>query len=97
MHINQLTGLVVDLCIRIHRKIGPGCFERVYEEILYYELCKHNIAVKRQLLMPIEYEELYASNAYKLDLLIANKLIVEIKSVCPLPQFTSTKCIHNWL
>ena len=37
MSINVLTGVIVDLCIKIHNRVGPGCFERVYEEILYYE------------------------------------------------------------
>ena len=85
MEINQLTGLFVDLCIKIHSKIGPGCFEGVYEEILYFELCKLGIEVKRQLLLPIRWEELRIENAYKLDLLIENKLIVELKSLYPLP------------
>jgi len=85
MDINKLTGIVVDLCIKIHSKVGPGCFERVYEEILYYELCKLGIEVKRQLLLPIEYEKLHIQKAYKLDLLVENKLVVELKSVFPLP------------
>ena len=85
MHINELTGIVVDLCIKIHSRIGPGCFERVYEEILYYELTKLGIKVERQLLLPIEYDELFIKDAYKIDLLIENKLVVELKSVHPLP------------
>lgn len=84
MEINKLTGIVVDLCIKIHSKIGPGCFERVYEEMLYYELCKLGIEVKRQLLLLIQGEELCIENAYKLDLLIGNKLVVELKSQHPL-------------
>ena len=85
MHINELTGIVVDLCIKIHSRIGPGCFERVYEEILYYELTKLGIKVERQLLLPIEYDELFIKDAYKIDLLIDNKLVVELKSIHPLP------------
>jgi GxxExxY protein len=85
MDINKLTGLVVDLCIKIHNKVGPGCFERVYEEILYYELAKKGLQVQRQLLLPIRYESLCIENAYKLDLLIENSLVVELKSVNPLP------------
>ena len=85
MHINELTGIVVDLCIKIHTRIGPGCFERVYEEILYYELTKLGIKVERQLLLPIEYDELFIKDAYKIDLLIDNKLVVELKSIYPLP------------
>jgi GxxExxY protein len=85
MEINKLTGQIVDLCIKIHNKVGPGCFERVYEEILYFELSKLGLYVQRQLLLPIHYETLYIENAYKLDLLIEKKLVLELKSVYPLP------------
>lgn len=85
MEINQLTGLVVDLCIKIHSRIGPGCFERVYEEILYYELSKRGITVKRQILLPIDYEELFIKKGYKLDMLVEEKLILELKTLHPLP------------
>ena len=86
MEINELTAIIVNLCIKIHSKIGPGCFEKVYEEILYYELCKLGILVHRQLLLPIEYESLQINDAYKLDMLVENKLILELKSVHPLPS-----------
>ena len=69
MHINELTAVVVDLCIKIHSRIGPGCFEKVYEEILYYELVKLGYRVERQLLLPVEYDELFIKDAYKLDML----------------------------
>jgi GxxExxY protein len=85
MIIDKLTAIVVDVCIKIHRKIGPGCFEKVYEEILYYELTKLGIKVRRQLLLPIQYEGLYIKDAYKIDLLIEDMLIIELKSVHPLP------------
>jgi GxxExxY protein len=86
MDINKLTGIVVDLCIKIHSKVGPGCFEKVYEEILYYELQKLGILVHRQSFVPIQYETLNIDNAFKLDLLVENKLILELKSVFPLPS-----------
>ena len=86
MKINELTGIVVDTAIKIHSKIGPGCFEKVYEEILNYELQKMGFLVYRQLLLPIEYETLRVENAYKLDLLVENKLIIELKSVSPFPS-----------
>lgn len=86
MGIDKLTGIIVDLCIKIHSKIGPGCFERVYDEVLYYELNKLGLKVQRQLLLPIQYEELNIENAYKLDLLIEDKLILELKTVHPLPS-----------
>jgi GxxExxY protein len=83
--INELTEIVIGLCIKIHSKIGPGCFERVYEEILYYELTKLSFKVRRQLLLPIDYEELHIKDAYKIDLLIEDKLVTELKSLFPLP------------
>lgn len=85
MEINTLTAIIVNLCIKIHTRIGPGCFEKVYEEILYYELNNLGIVVHRQLLLPIEYDALHIENAYKLDLLVENKLILELKSATPLP------------
>lgn len=83
--IEELAAVVVDLCIKIHKKIGPGCFERVYEEILYYELVKLGYNARRQVMMPIEYDELYIPDAYKLDLIVENMLVLELKSVYPLP------------
>jgi len=85
MEINKLTGIVVDKCIKIHSKIGPGCLERVYEEVLYYELTKIGLAVRRQILLPIVYEELMIDKAYKLDMLVENMLILELKTLYPLP------------
>lgn len=85
MHIDNLTNLVINLCIKIHTRIGPGCFEKVYEEILFYELIQAEIKVERQLLLPINYENLKIKRAYKLDLLVDEKLVVELKSIHPLP------------
>ena len=85
MEIDRLTGIVIDLCVKIHSKLGPGCFERVYEEILYYELTKLDFKVGRQILLPIVYEELKIDNAYKLDLLVEGMLVLELKTLHPLP------------
>ena len=81
MDINSLTGTVLDVCIKIHSRIGPGCFERVYEEVLYYELVKKNILIERQLLMPLVYDQLNVQDAYRMDLLAEKQLIIEIKSL----------------
>jgi len=81
MEINEITGTVLDACIKIHTEIGPGCFEKVYEEALNYELSERCFNVERQLLLPLQYEDLCIDNAYKIDLLVENRLIIEIKSV----------------
>ncbi len=100
MEIEELIHAVIGMSIKIHSKVGPGCFERVYEEILYYELQQLNIPVHRQVLLPIQYEALEIENAYKLDLLIDTRLIVELKSVYPLPsvyfkQIKTQLCLLN--
>jgi len=91
MDINKLTGIVVDLCIKIHSRIGPGCFEKVYEEILNYELTKLGIKVHRQLLLPIEYDDLNIENAYKLDMLVDDQLILELKTCIHYHRFILNK------
>lgn len=81
MEINTLTGTVLDACIKIHTAIGPGCFEKVYEEALYYELTKRNVNTERQILMPIKYEQLSIEDAYRIDLIAEKVLIIELKSI----------------
>ena len=84
MESEELIRKIIGLAIKIHTKIGPGCFEKVYEEVLYYELQKLGFIVHRQLVLPITYDELPIENAYKLDLLVDNKIVIELKSVFPL-------------
>jgi GxxExxY protein len=81
MEMNTVTGIVVDACIKIHTIIGPGCFERVYEEALYYELIMRDVKVSRQVTMGIRYEDLEIPDAYKIDLIVERSLILEIKSL----------------
>ena len=78
---NELSKVVFEAGLKIHRKFGPGLFEHVYEECLFYELDKAGLLVEKQKLLPIIYEELKIENAYKLDILVEKKLILEIKAV----------------
>ncbi|HEX2607704.1 MAG TPA: GxxExxY protein [Flavisolibacter sp.] len=80
MQIDDITYLVIDAALRIHSTVGPGCYEKVYEEILYYELHKQGLNMERQLIMPIQYEDLHIKNAYRIDLLVEGRLILEVKS-----------------
>ena len=81
MENNVLTGIVVDSCIKIHTAIGPGCYEKVYEEILCHEFEKKRLSFLRQITLPITYESLVVKDAYKIDILLEDKIIIEIKSV----------------
>jgi GxxExxY protein len=76
-----LSGLVVDECIRIHRELGPGLLESVYETVLAGAMHRHGLKVDRQMLVDIIYDGMQFPAAFRLDLLIEGTLIVEIKSV----------------
>ena len=78
---NELSKIVFDLGLKIHKKLRPGLFETVYEECLFYELQKHNLKVEKQIILPIIYEELKIENAFRIDILVESKLILEIKAV----------------
>ena len=84
METEELIKIIIGLAIKIHSKLGPGCYEKVYEEVLYYELQQNGILVHRQMMLPIEYESLYIENAYRLDLIVENKIVIELKCVHPL-------------
>ncbi|MEG0926736.1 GxxExxY protein [Chryseobacterium sp.] len=78
---NELSKIVFETGLKIHKKLGAGLFEHVYEECLFYELTKSGISVEKQKLLPIIYEELRIENAFRLDMILENKLILEIKTV----------------
>lgn len=78
---NELSKIVFETGLKIHKKLGAGLFEHVYEECLFYELTKTGLVVEKQKLLPIIYEELKIENAFRLDMIVENKLILEIKTV----------------
>ena len=78
--INDLTGAVIGAAIEVHRVLGPGLLESAYEECLCFELEARGIAYKRQQDLPINYKGNKLDCGYRLDLLIEDKLIVELKS-----------------
>jgi GxxExxY protein len=78
---NELSKIVFDAGLKVHRTLGPGLLESAYEECLYYELLKANLKIDKQKALPLIYEEVKLDAGYRVDFLIENKLIVEIKSV----------------
>ena len=78
---NELAQIVVDTAFHIHKNTGPGLLESVYETILYYELRKRGLDVTRQKSIPIVYQEYEFEEGYRADLVVENKLIIELKSV----------------
>ena len=79
--IEEVSGDVLDVALRVHRKLGPGLLESVYEGILAAKLVEMGYAVTRQRPVDIEFEGLYFAAAFRVDLLVDERLLVEIKSV----------------
>lgn len=81
MEVDKLTEQVIGLAIEVHRHLGPGLLESAYQECLYYELCKANLKVEREKKLPISYKEIKLDHGYKIDLLIEDQLVLELKTV----------------
>jgi GxxExxY protein len=81
METNQITEKIIGCAIEVHKNLGPGLLESAYEECLYYELNQHGLHVKRQLALPVVYKDVKLDAGYRIDLMVENKVIVEIKSV----------------
>lgn len=78
---NEIGKLVLDCAIAVHKELGPGLLESVYEIVLAYELEQRGLQVSRQVPIPIRYKNMVFDEAFKSDLLVQGKVIVELKSV----------------
>ena len=81
MHENEIAKIVVDTAYNLHKLIGPGLLESAYENALAFDLRENGLKVEQQFSMPFIYKDVKLDVGYRLDLLVENKLIVEIKSV----------------
>jgi iron complex transport system substrate-binding protein len=79
--VDSLSRIVVDECIRIHRELGPGLLESVYEAVLAAALERRGLRVQRQVPVDINYDGLFIPGAFRIDLLVEDELTLEIKSV----------------
>ena len=80
MDINKLTGDVIGAAIEVHKVLGPGLLESAYEECLCHELKLRNITYERQKELAVEYKGIKLDCGYRLDIVVASKLILELKS-----------------
>ena len=78
---DDLTGKIIGAAIEVHRHLGPGLLESVYETCLAFELEELGLHVVRQKALPVVYKEIHLDHGYRIDLLVENKVIVEIKAV----------------
>jgi len=81
MNENEIARIVFDCALRVHKQLGPGLLESAYEECLCYELRKLNLKVSKQRPLPLIYEDVFLEVGYRVDLMVEEKFIVEIKSV----------------
>ena len=78
---NELSSIIIGAAIDVHSLLGPGLLESVYETCLYYELKEIGLKVDRQLDLPVVYKNVHLDSGFRLDLLIQDKVIIEIKAV----------------
>jgi len=78
---NELSKIIIGCAIEVHKNLGPGLLESAYQECLYYELKQLGLKVQKEKPMPIIYKEVKLDHGYRIDLLVEEKVVVEIKTV----------------
>ena len=81
MELNEISGQVVDAAMKVHSSLGPGLLENAYEACLKHELQKRGMKAERQVALPVVYDGVRIELGYRLDLLVENEIIVELKAV----------------
>jgi GxxExxY protein len=78
---NEISNKVIGCAIEVYKQLGPGLLESAYQECLYYELIQAGLNVIKEKPMPIVYKEVKLDHGYRIDLLVENKVVIEIKTV----------------
>jgi GxxExxY protein len=89
----QVASAVVDAGLKVHRALGPGLLESVYEHCLAYELRKRGLNLKRQVALPIEYDGARLDAGYRLDVVVENSVIIEVKAVEALSRLNEAQIL----
>ena len=79
--LDAITYKVIGLAIEVHKQLGPGLLESAYQECLYYEIVNAGFTVERQKVLPIIYKDIKLDHGYRIDLLIENTIVIELKTV----------------
>lgn len=91
--VTQLSYKIVGYAIKVHKALGPGLLESVYEECLKYELEKNGHKVEQQKVVPIMYDDLLMDSALRFDLLVDNLIVVELKAIETIPPVEEAKLL----
>jgi GxxExxY protein len=78
---NDLSRIIIGCAIEVHKHLGPGLLESAYQECLFYELKQAGLQVQKEKPMPVVYKEVKLDHGYRIDLLVENKVVVELKTV----------------
>lgn len=78
---NEISRIVFDCALKVHQNLGPGLLESAYEECLFYELGKTGFKIEKQKALPLIYEDIMLDVAYRIDIMVENKFVIEIKAV----------------
>lgn len=81
MDTNELSSLIIGKAIEVHKALGPGLLESTYKECLYYELTALGLNVEKEKPLPIIYKDIKLDHGYRIDLLVENKIVIELKAV----------------
>ena len=81
MSENEIATLIIGKVIEVHKALGPGLLESAYRECLYFELKNCGLVVEKEVAMPIVYKEIKLDHGYRIDLLVENKVVIELKTV----------------
>ncbi|MFH6943912.1 GxxExxY protein [Flavobacterium sp. FlaQc-52] len=79
--LDAITYKIIGLAIEVHRQLGPGLLESAYQECLYYEIVNSGLTVEKQKALPILYKDIKLDHGYRIDLLVENKIVIELKTV----------------
>jgi len=93
MSENEISKIIVDCAYKVHKSLGPGLLESTYEACMYYELDKNNLVVHKQKVLPVIYDNLKLEAGYRINLLVENKVIIELKSVKKLDDVHTAQMI----
>ena len=78
---NQISGLILDICFKVHKTLGPGLLESAYKECIYFELLRNQVLVEKEKPQPLVYDKIKLECGYRIDLLVEKKVLIEVKSV----------------
>ena len=78
---NELAHIIIGKAIDVHKQLGPGLLESAYQECLFYELKELGLKVEKEKTMPIIYKDIKLNHGYRIDLLVNNKVVIELKTV----------------